>query len=96
MAAQLPPKYENLKLLLEEQHDFPGPYTFKVVGPNTPAWQESVTRAAASLLGEVMRSRVSANGRYVSIALNIIAEDSLQVLEMYEALSQLDNVKMLI
>jgi putative lipoic acid-binding regulatory protein len=94
---KLTQEYENLKLLLEEAHSFPGPYTFKIIGPNTPAWQETVEKTICSLLEDVRVDRkISAAGAYLSLSLKATLPSSSAVLEAYAALSKLDNVKMLV
>jgi putative lipoic acid-binding regulatory protein len=101
-AAALPHQYENLRLLLEEQHDFPGPYTFKVIGPNTPDWQEQAVSAALAPLAEAQKRieqierKVSAGGRYAAVSLTLNLADSGQALAVYDSLGKLEHLKMLL
>ncbi|MDR1397067.1 MAG: DUF493 domain-containing protein [Desulfarculales bacterium] len=93
----MPQEYENLKSLLEEAHSFPGPYTFKIIGPNTPIWQEAAEKTARALLKEMeVERKISAGGAYVSLSLTARMNDASAVMDVYAALRRLDNVKMLV
>jgi putative lipoic acid-binding regulatory protein len=93
------PTAEALKLL-EEHHQFPGPYTFKVIGFAGEQFLAEVKAAAQGVLGAdsdcVLSTRPSSGGRYVSISVDAIMRDSAQVLDMYAALRQVPGVVVLV
>lgn len=93
------PTAEALKLL-EEHHQFPGPYTFKVIGAWEDEFVSAVKEAAVGVLEKAsdcrLSTRPSSKGRYVSISLETQMQDSAQVLAMYAALKQVDGVVVLV
>lgn len=93
------PKAEALKLL-EDHHQFPGPYTFKVIGLWEDEFVSAVKEAAAGVLEKAgdckVSTRPSSKGRYVSISLDTTMRDSAHVLEMYAALREVEGVVVLV
>ena len=83
--------------LLEQYHQFPGLYSFKIIGPARPEWAELVRQAAQSVLGDIgdglRPSRQS--GQYQSLELHTPVVSAAQVLEVYAVLQKLPEVKML-
>ncbi len=85
--------------LLEECHSFPGPYTFKVIGQNTPGWDAAAVSALRSVLGQVdieCLARQTSGGAYTSLTLNTRVNRAGDVLAAYEALRGLPGLKMLL
>jgi putative lipoic acid-binding regulatory protein len=93
------PTAEALKLL-EEHHQFPGPYTFKVIGAWEDQFVNAVKEAAVGVLEKAsdcrLSTRPSSKGRYVSISLETQMRDSAQVLAMYAALRKVEGVVVLV
>jgi uncharacterized protein len=93
------PTAEALKLL-DEHHQFPGPFTFKVIGLWEDEFVSAVKEAAAGVLEKAsdckVSTRPSSKGRYVSISLEARIRDSAQVLEMYAALRKVEGVVVLV
>lgn len=93
------PTAEALKLL-EDHHQFPGPYTFKVIGRWEDEFVNAVKEAAMGVLEKasdcIFSTRPSSKGRYVSISLDTTMRDSAQVLDMYAALRQVEGVVVLV
>ncbi len=93
------PTAEALKLL-EEHHQFPGPYTFKVIGLWEDEFVSAVKEAAEGVLEKPedckLSTRPSSKGRYVSISLDTNMRDSAQVLDMYTALRKVQGVVVLV
>ena len=91
---------EESMRLLEEYHEFPGSYTFKIIGPNYPEWFNQIKAAAESVLGDIgdslKPSASSKNMRYMSLSLEVHVKSSAQVLEVYDVLKKVPDVKMLI
>ena len=88
---------ERLRALLAAQHEFPGPYTFKVICRNQPGAQEGIvagllerTGLAVIALGDDMRA--SRHGNYVSLKLTLDATIPEDVLDIYAALRTFASV----
>jgi len=83
-------RWAGFKARLDEVHDWPDSYTFKVVAPVA-----QVDRVLA-LMGDPEHSRrVSKNGTYVSLTVEFIAQGSDEVLELYRKVSVVDGVILL-
>ncbi len=89
---------ERLRLLelLRSQHDFPGPYTFKVIYRNQPATGDAIVAAltgvgVGAIIGEP-NLRASSSARFVSMTLDMRMETAEGVLEVYAALKEMDSV----
>ncbi|NIQ39119.1 MAG: DUF493 family protein [Proteobacteria bacterium] len=87
--------------LLKQCHAFPGPYVFKVIGDNTPAFAEAVLSEVSKELGEWIpqgahvQRRESSGGKYLSITLRVEVESAEQVLRFYERFSKLTGLRSL-
>ncbi len=92
---------EALKLL-EEHHQFPGEYMFKVIGFAGEGFAEAVRAAAESVLGPLaddgrqVRCRPSSGGRYLSVTLEVEVAGGGQVLAVYQALRCVEGVVVLV
>ncbi len=69
---------ESFRQKLEDQHDFPGNYTFKFIVPKEK--REEVVRILPA--GEV-KYRDSSNGTYVSVTVVAPMQKSDEVLDVY-------------
>ena len=82
--------------LLEDRHEFPGPYTFKVIGGANADLEARVASCAAQVLGanEPPKTRVKKTeaGRHESITLEPVCPNAQAVLDLYEALKKLEGV----
>ncbi|MCB2191424.1 MAG: DUF493 domain-containing protein [Deltaproteobacteria bacterium] len=82
---------------LEEHHDFPCVYMFKVIGYNSGELAQEVRRAAETVLGPIMgkneiRSRPSSGDKYLAVTIETKVESSAQVLDVYDALKALEGL----
>lgn len=95
MKSHLPPKE-----LLEATHEFPGPYTFKVIGnANEKFVQDVVTAVRTGLSLEYdppFQSRQSSGGRHIALTFEPIAESPEQILAVYAELQQTEGVVLLL
>lgn len=86
--------------VLEEVHNFPGPYTFKVFGSNTSAFVESVERVVEEVTGGFgemdLSTRSSSAGNHVCVTVNVHMQTAHQVQAMYVELAELDDLRMLL
>ena len=84
---------------LETEHDFPGSFTFKVIGPNTETFA-SLLRAALDAACPGARAiwsrRESAKGKYASITVEAVLPSADAVLDVYERFQQIEGVKLVL
>lgn len=83
--------------LLNAQHDFPGPYGFKVICRNQPGAPEGILAALCSETGLDLTAggehmRASRAGKYVSFRVVLQAHTAHDVLTVYERLRTYDSV----
>ena len=83
--------------LLRLQHDFPGPFTFKVICKNVPGIAARIRDAAVSAVKLVRspgppRERASTGTRFVSLTLDLEVERPEDVLKLYGVLRAQDGV----
>ena len=80
--------------LLESNHEFPGPFQFRVVV--RPADRTSTVSAMSASVGDAtvldIEERASRNGTYIALHVRMQLERAEQVLDVYEVLGQLPGV----
>jgi putative lipoic acid-binding regulatory protein len=85
--------------LLEETHEFPGPYLFKVIGKADGGFEARVVAIVRkALLLEIDPSyqvRAAVGGRHVSVTLEPTVQSPDQVLDLYRQLGTLDGLVMM-
>jgi len=77
----------NLRALLEEQFEWPGPYTFKFV-----VHHERVAQVLALFPDGVPSTRPSKNGTYVGVTARLHMDSPDAVLAVYEEASRIDGI----
>jgi putative lipoic acid-binding regulatory protein len=87
----------RLRELLESQHTFPGPYSFKVICRSSPMAQDAIIagvreRTGLALSASAAGMRPSRNGNYVSLNLTLHANLAQDVLDVYACLRTFDSV----
>lgn len=88
-----------LRTLLTDNHAFPGPYRFKVIGENTAAFQQRVLDAAKATLDRPVRdvqTRPSAGNKHLGLTLTLGVNDAHEVLKVYAALRAVSGVRMVL
>ncbi|MEM9381637.1 MAG: DUF493 domain-containing protein [Planctomycetota bacterium] len=82
--------------LLESRHDFPGPYTFKVIGGANADLPERVARCVQDALElsapPPTSIKTAEGGRHESVTVEPECPDAASVLRLYAALRELDGV----
>ncbi|TVR03984.1 MAG: DUF493 domain-containing protein [Deltaproteobacteria bacterium] len=85
---------------LEEVHTFPGPYTFKLFGPNDGTFTEQVRTAALRLVTDAawidQSVRPSSGGKHVCVTLDIQVESAHHVRAFYDDFGQIPNLRMML
>ncbi|TNF27196.1 MAG: DUF493 domain-containing protein, partial [Deltaproteobacteria bacterium] len=80
-------KFDKMKSLLEDQHDFPCTYTFKFVVP------ADKIETLENLVKEGSQSkRPSSSGKYVSLTIVMEVSSSDHVIEVYERVQVIDGL----
>jgi putative lipoic acid-binding regulatory protein len=82
--------------LLDQTHEFPGPYTFKAIGRPDGGF---VARIVAAIREELendvdppYRVRETAAGRHVAVTIEPQVQSAWDVLAVYQRLGQVDGV----
>lgn len=82
--------------LLEERHDFPCRYTFKVIGEADEAFERNVARCVQDELqledAPSTSVKSTAGGRHQSITVDPMCPDGESVLRLYRALRTVPGV----
>ena len=86
--------YANLKLRLEENHNFPENYIFKFVLPNDQLKLIELLRVFDGLK-YTMSSRESKNAKYISITLDAFVLDADDVIRRYKSAGEISGIMML-
>jgi len=85
---------------LEQTHEFPGPYTLKVIGTNDPAFVARVVAIVRRSLGmqtdPVHSERLSGSGRHVSVTLELVPPSAAAVAALYGQLQSVEGLAILI
>ncbi len=91
----LPPKE-----LLLETHDFPCPYTFKVIGESGDEFVQNIVAAVRFGMkydfDPPFQTKQTAAGRYVSLTFEPVVENPDQILAVYAELQQQQGVILLL
>jgi putative lipoic acid-binding regulatory protein len=86
--------------LLEATHQFPGPYTFKVIGRVENGFVARVVAAVRDELAQEVdppyRFREAAGGRHVSVTLEPRIQNVHQVLAVYRRMRSVAGLVMLL
>ncbi len=97
MTTERPADREAALALLRSQHQFPGPYIFRVVvRPEASTGVVSGVGAAVGERGRIARveERQSRGGKYISLHLHAELASAEVVLDVYEVIAGLDGVLM--
>lgn len=86
--------YKNLKVNLDENHDFPGDYTYKFIFPNENVKMIELYQIFDKIKYTIS-TRESKNGKYVSTTIVAFVLDANQVIDLYQKVSEIDSVVML-
>lgn len=86
--------------LLESVHQFPGPYTFKIITQNDPTVHAAVAAEVQKSLSlpslPEFSTRTSDNGKHASLTLEITLQKAEDVHTVYRALEQVPGVLLLL
>ena len=89
-------RHEALRLL-DEFHQFPCDYQFKVIGYADKRLKSDVRDAAEKVLGPLQEDgsvtgKASSQGRYESITVDAMVQSAEQVLEVYASLREVSGL----
>jgi len=86
--------------LLENNHEFPGPYLFKVIGRVDNGFVARVVAAVRDELAQEIdppfRVRQSTGGKHISITLEPTVQTAHQVLAVYRRIRQTAGLEVLL
>lgn len=78
---------------LEAAHAFPGPYLFKIIGENQDGFIQTIEKALKDFEIQETTHRLSKEQKHISVSITVIAPSADSVLDAYEALGNLKEVK---
>jgi len=82
---------------LNDVHSFPGPYLFKVIGPNSEDFVARILQAVINASGPDLEheftTRESSGGKHLSVSITIQARNADHVLEVYDMFSAISEIK---
>lgn len=85
---------------LNDCHEFPGRFMFKVIGQNSPEFLACVLQAVVTVLGPraqpAVTTRESAHGKHQAITVVVWVPSAAEVLDVYGALRGVEGVRMLL
>lgn len=85
---------------LNDVHDFPGPYRFKIIGPNNDDFAsrviQSVLNASGPNANPQVETRESSKGAHISLTVTITASSAEHVLDVYDVLQTLEDVRFIL
>ncbi len=81
--------------LLQSQHEFPGPFEFRVVVP--PRQKELTVAAMVAAAGDDVQvlhlgERFSRTGKYLALQVRLEVDSAERVLDVYDVIRSLDYV----
>jgi putative lipoic acid-binding regulatory protein len=86
--------------VLEAHHDFPGTYTFKVIGTSDGKFTSRIIAAVRDELrmetDPPYTFRTTKTGNHVAITLEPVCENAQQVIAIYSRLTGMDGIFMLL
>lgn len=84
--------------LLLDQHVFPGEYVVKAFGPGSEAFATAVEQCAVAVVGarHTTSARHSSGGRRMCVTLTLQAESVDEVIAIYERMSDVPGLLMIL
>lgn len=85
---------------LEQTHSFPTDYEFKAIGPNSAGFVADVIQVGVDVLGKAarphVRTRRSAEGKYVSVSMSLEMRTPESILEVYDLIRSVEDVRVIL
>lgn len=94
MTAKQQEFYKNLKLNLEEHHNFPENYLYKFILPNNDEKLSELYQIFDGLEFSI-NTKESGKGNYISCSISCFVLDANQVISIYQKVGKIDGVIML-
>ena len=88
---------QRLRDLLESQHRFPGPYTFKVIYRSGDGMTARICAAISGVTGSEVHDdqfsvRESSSAKFLSMTVDIDMQSAQHVLDVYAVLSKVEDI----
>jgi len=77
---------QQFKDKLDDQHEWPGPYTFKFIVPSDKVSE------VEDLLGSNSQRKASKNGNYISVTAHLHLQSSQEVVDIYIQAKSIDGI----
>ena len=78
---------------LKAAHAFPGPYLFKIIGENQADFISTIETALKDFEIQQSTHRLSKEQKHISVSITVIAPSPESILEAYDTLGNLEQVK---
>jgi putative lipoic acid-binding regulatory protein len=82
---------------LRETHAFPCEFQFKVIGANSSSFVARVVQAGINAVGPTATPRIStkesSKGSYISVSMEMTMKDAETILDVYDGVRNLEQVK---
>lgn len=86
--------YKNLKINLEENHNFPENYLYKFILPNDSEKLTEIYQVFDGLEYSIS-TKESGKGNYISCSISCFVLDANQVIDLYQKVGKIEGVIML-
>lgn len=80
-------RMKAFKRLLEEEHEWPGPYSFKFIVPS-----EKIDLVSQLLPDVEMTTRFSGKGKYTSVSFQLQCKSADDVIDVYEKVKNIPGI----
>lgn len=85
---------------LKAAHTFPGHYTIKAIGENTPDFVARVCQAVVVVVGPLVTPEVnlrqSAKGNHQAVHITVMVKDAEMVLRLYSAVKTVAGIRFML
>jgi len=83
--------YERLKIELDNSNTWPAEYLFKFIVPTTEENIQKVENAFNSM-GAVIKTKKSTTGKFTSISVDLLVQDSQEIIDKYQEVSTIEGI----
>lgn len=75
---------------------YPCSWTYKIIGMNAGQIRQAISKAITDREYKINFSNFSANGKYISLNLEVVVDDEAQRTEIFNALKKHPDIKMVL
>ena len=79
--------WDDFKVLLEDQYEFPTLYLFKFIAP-----KENMADLKEVFIGNDIDIKASSKGKYQSVTSRVLVESSQEIVDIYQSAGKIEGV----